>query len=82
VEENGVFIEIESQDTYGNSKIDVWKRNKTGILDVGDNLTGGSFIRENDISTQFPRIYFKHGGLGKGLQIGDIVRTSILISKG
>lgn len=82
VEENG--IEVFARYTYNNStRNESWTKSETFSLDSGmDLFSQKTFLRQENIEFNTPRIYFRIGSVGETLPIGTQLNINVLQTSG
>lgn len=73
IEEDGIALKSTFQ---GNTF--VWKKSDSNLL----NNFNKEYVREDDVHTGYPRVYFRYGGWGHNLELGTNIQIDIMISKG
>lgn len=77
VQEDGIFIK--TTDLYGN--IFTWTQQDALFLEK-NSILDKQYIRQDDIETGMPRIYFRYGNWGEELPIGTNIEVDVLVSNG
>lgn len=77
VEENGIFLSTKLTTPQGTQE-DIWTKSDIFIDTEAQNL----FVRQDNVNTGYPRIFFQYGNQGTGVQVGTEVSVDLLISSG
>lgn len=81
VENSGVYVSVSYKDSNDEIVTETWTKTNSYLLE--SNLKQkNEFIRQDDIDSGIPRIYFKYQNVGKPLKQGSVINSSVIISKG
>lgn len=82
IEDNGLFVKVDTFDDTGNivSKVEYTKK-EFNLIDTADTFKN-VYFRKDDLNSGNARIYFKIGNYGTQLKEGSIIYVDVLRSSG